>query len=99
MDASPGTKSTSAGLNDQFYKQFQLEITGRLQVNVTMFSQLIMWTALQDQVDGINKISNVGGERIDAIEHCRAGITRLTRDVQDASGYLPSYDQRAYTEV
>lgn len=40
-----------------------------------------------------------GGERADAIEHCLAGIARLSSDVQDASSFLPAYDQRTYGEA
>jgi len=40
-----------------------------------------------------------GGERVDATDHCLAGITRLSGEVKDASTYLPAYDQRTYAEV
>jgi len=43
--------------------------------------------------------SIVGGERADAIEHCLAGIVRLSDAVKDAATYLPGYDQRVYSEV
>ncbi|KAI4152369.1 MAG: hypothetical protein LQ340_002940 [Diploschistes diacapsis] len=46
----------------------------------------------------LGDLSHVGGERIDAIEHCLAGISRLQKEVQDASSYIPSYDQRIYSE-
>ena len=41
----------------------------------------------------------IGGERIDATDHCLAGIARLLAEVRDASSYLPAYDQRTYAEV
>ena len=44
-------------------------------------------------------LSTVGGERIDAIDHCLAGIARLQKEVQDASSYTTAYDQRIYSEV
>jgi hypothetical protein len=40
-----------------------------------------------------------GGERNDAVDHCLAGIARLSREVKDASSYIPAYDQRIYAEV
>lgn len=40
-----------------------------------------------------------GGERSDAVEHCRASIARLSNEVQDASSYIPAYDQRTYSEA
>ena len=43
--------------------------------------------------------STVGGERVDATDHCRSGIARLHKEVQDASSYVPAYDQRIYAQV
>lgn len=44
-------------------------------------------------------MSTSGGERNEAIDNCLAGINRVALDVQDASSYLPAYDQRTYSEV
>jgi hypothetical protein len=41
----------------------------------------------------------VGGERQDAIDHCLAGIARLSNEVTDATGFIPAYDQRTYAQV
>ncbi len=41
----------------------------------------------------------IAGERSDAADHCLAGITRLSGEVKDASSYLPTYDQRTYSDV
>lgn len=41
----------------------------------------------------------IGGERTDAVDHCLAGIARLSKEVKDASSYVPAYDQRTYSEV
>lgn len=38
-------------------------------------------------------------ERPDAIDHCLAGISRLSSEVKDASSYIPAYDQRTYGEA
>lgn len=40
-----------------------------------------------------------GGERNDAVDHCLAGIDRLSHEVKDASSYIPAYDQRTYSQV
>ncbi|KAF3004780.1 hypothetical protein E8E13_002193 [Curvularia kusanoi] len=56
-------------------------------------------TALQDQMDRLNTIAPGGGERNDAIDHCLAGIDRLSHEVKDASHYIPAYDQRTYSEA
>lgn len=44
-------------------------------------------------------IPTMGGERSDAIDHCLAGIARLSAEVKDASVYVPAYDQRTYAEA
>jgi hypothetical protein len=41
----------------------------------------------------------VGGEKQDAIDHCLAGISRLSNEVTDATGFIPAYDQRTYAQV
>lgn len=50
-------------------------------------------------MERLNSIAPGGGERNDAIDHCLAGIDRLSHEVKDASGYIPAYDQRTYSEV
>ena len=54
---------------------------------------------LQDQMTRISKHSLTGGERSDAIDHCLSSIARLSSEVQDASSYVPAYDQRTYGEA
>ncbi|KMU87701.1 hypothetical protein CIHG_05468 [Coccidioides immitis H538.4] len=56
-------------------------------------------TALQDQMDRLADTSTAGGESRDAVDHCLAGISRLSSEVKDASSYVPPYDQRKYAEV
>ncbi|RMD44715.1 hypothetical protein DV735_g246, partial [Chaetothyriales sp. CBS 134920] len=53
-------------------------------------------TQLQSQIDRLADLPTVGGERSDAAEHCLAAISRLSTEVQEASSYLPPYDQRTY---
>lgn len=55
--------------------------------------------AFQIRIDQLGNTSLAGGERVDAIDHCLAGIARLSNEVKDASAYLPPYDQRQYSEV
>lgn len=55
--------------------------------------------ALQEQIDSLVNFAPTNGERSDATDHCLAGIARLSHEVQDASVYLPAYDQRTYTDV
>src|ERR1700761_14043 len=50
-------------------------------------------------MDRLAHTALIGGERSDAMDHCLAGITRLSSEVKDASGYLPAYDQRTYGEA
>lgn len=56
-------------------------------------------TALQEQISQLVTTSYSGGERTDAVDHCLAGIARLSHEVKDASSYLPGYDQKTYAEV
>lgn len=55
--------------------------------------------ALQEQIDHLQDLGIVGGERQDGIDHCLAGISRLSNEVSDASDYVPAYDQRTYAQV
>ncbi|KAF2121827.1 tubulin-specific chaperone c [Lophiotrema nucula] len=56
-------------------------------------------TALQEQMERLKTIGHGGGERNDAVDHCLAGIERLSHEVKDASSYVPAYDQRTYGEA
>lgn len=47
----------------------------------------------------IGNHSTLGGERSDAIDHCLSAIARLSNEVQDASSFIPAYDQRTYAEA
>ena len=40
-----------------------------------------------------------GGERSDGVEHCLAGIARLSNEVKDSSSRIPAYDLRTYNDV
>ncbi|KLJ05473.1 hypothetical protein EMPG_11052 [Blastomyces silverae] len=55
-------------------------------------------TALQEQMDRLGDTALIGGERTDAIDHCLAGIARLSSEVKDASASIPPYDQRIYAD-
>ncbi|GJC91572.1 tubulin binding cofactor C [Colletotrichum higginsianum] len=54
---------------------------------------------LQEQINGIGSVAQVGGERQDAIDHVLAGISNLSNEVADASDYVPSYDLRNYAQA
>ncbi|KAK7546693.1 tubulin binding cofactor C-domain-containing protein [Phyllosticta citricarpa] len=56
-------------------------------------------TALQTQIEQLADKSVTGGERNDGVDHCLAGIARLSREVKDAAAYIPAYDQRTYAEA
>ena len=56
-------------------------------------------TALQEQMERLALTSPTGGERADAVDHCLAGINRLSREVKDASAYIPAHDQRTYADA
>jgi len=56
-------------------------------------------TALQEQMERLALTSPTGGERADAVDHCLAGINRLSHEVKDASAYIPAHDQRTYADT
>lgn len=56
-------------------------------------------TALQEQIEQLENFALVGGERQDAIDHCLAGIARLSSEVAAATDFLPAYDQRTYSQA
>ncbi|KAK4497393.1 hypothetical protein PRZ48_011844 [Zasmidium cellare] len=56
-------------------------------------------TDLQDQMSRIENTASSGGERADAVDHCLSAIARLSNEVQDASSYIPAYDQRTYGDA
>lgn len=47
----------------------------------------------------IENTASSGGERADAVDHCLSAIARLSNEVQDASSYIPAYDQRTYGDA
>ncbi|KAJ3501525.1 hypothetical protein NM208_g16916 [Fusarium decemcellulare] len=55
-------------------------------------------TVLQDLVDQLPSIANVGGERQEAIDHILAAIAKLQNEVSDAADFTPSYDRKQYSE-
>ncbi|KAI9743335.1 MAG: hypothetical protein M1818_003181 [Claussenomyces sp. TS43310] len=56
-------------------------------------------TSLQDQIVQLQELGLSGGERQDGIDHCLAGIARLSREAADASTYIPAYDQRTCSDA
>ncbi|KKZ67058.1 hypothetical protein EMCG_07229 [[Emmonsia] crescens] len=52
----------------------------------------------EEQMDRLGDTALIGGERTDAIDHCLAGIARLSSEVKDASASIPPYDQRIYAD-
>jgi hypothetical protein len=54
---------------------------------------------LKDQIEELQSISAVGGERQGAIDYILAGISKLQNEVADAAEYTPSYDRKQYSEV
>ncbi|KAI9822561.1 MAG: hypothetical protein M1827_000280 [Pycnora praestabilis] len=65
-----------------FFKSFQLQAI-----------------VLEKQIHNIAGLAETSvQERADDIEQCLAGISRLSNEVRNASRYLPSHDQRTYSE-
>ncbi|KAI8627233.1 tubulin-specific chaperone C [Xylariaceae sp. FL1651] len=56
-------------------------------------------TLIQDEIDTLATLSPVCGERQDGLNMVLAGISRLSNEVMDATDFIPSYDQRAYSQA
>ncbi|KAI1747583.1 tubulin binding cofactor C-domain-containing protein [Xylaria castorea] len=56
-------------------------------------------TLIQDEIDSLATMSAVGGERQTGIDKVLAGISKLSNEVMDATDFIPSYDQRAYSQA
>ncbi|KAI0409247.1 tubulin-specific chaperone C [Xylaria palmicola] len=56
-------------------------------------------TLIQDEIDSLATMSPIAGERRTGIDKVLAGISRLSNEVMDAKDYIPSYDQRAYSQA
>jgi len=56
-------------------------------------------TALQEEMEQLPNTSTINGERNDAVDHCLAGIARLSQEVNEARIHLPTYDQQTYAAV
>ncbi|KAI0471382.1 tubulin binding cofactor C-domain-containing protein [Xylaria cf. heliscus] len=56
-------------------------------------------TLIQDEIDSLATMAAVGGERQTGIDKVLAGISRLSNEVMDATDFIPSYDQRAYSQA
>ena len=54
---------------------------------------------LHEKIAQLISIAIIGGERQDATEAVLAGISKLSREVADASDYVPAYDQRTYAQA
>ncbi|KAL2211041.1 TBCC-domain-containing protein [Sarocladium strictum] len=54
---------------------------------------------LQDQIDQLQSVAAVAGERQEAIDHILAGIAKLQNEVADAAEFTPSYDRRQYADT
>ncbi|KAI0102595.1 tubulin-specific chaperone C [Nemania sp. FL0031] len=56
-------------------------------------------TLIQDEIDSLATMSAIGGERQNGIDKVLAGISRLSSEVMDATDFVPSYDQRTYSQA
>ena len=91
------TAVSTAGSKEQFFRYFQLEVKGAPFLDFKIIQ--LMSLALSEQIDKLATLPAFGGERVDAIDHCLAGIAHLHKEVQNASSYIPAYDQKIYAEV
>lgn len=57
-----------------------------------------MPSALQQRIDGLADLTLVGSERNDDTDCCLAGVTKLSKEVNEAVAYLSAHDQRTYAD-
>lgn len=86
---------------EKFFRHFQAEIIREFfwKIMVYSFTNTSYLSVLQDEIDNLVTVSSSGGERQIGIEAVLSGISRLSHEVMDAADYIPSYDQRAYSQV
>lgn len=97
--ASLVPESSETGFNNRFFDYFKQEISGRSHVYPIASISADHTTALQEQIDNLSKIPSGGTARIDAVNQSLAGITKLQREVSDASSQLPTHSQKSYSDV
>lgn len=54
---------------------------------------------MQERIIQVESSALAGGERQEIIDHCIAGIARLSNEVTDVASSVPAYDQRTYSQV
>lgn len=83
---------------ERFYRQFQN--SAECKFSLLCYSndshRLTNNQAIQDQIDQLPNFAAVGGVRQDAVEHILGAISRLSKEVADATEFVPAYDQRGY---
>lgn len=86
---------------ERFFRHFQAEISGefRSYPQCRYATPLTRAAAIQDRIEDLATLSPIAGERQDCIDTILAGISRLSNEVLDAADYIPSYDQRTYSQV
>jgi hypothetical protein len=88
-----------SNLKETFYRQFNQDVASPYPPYPPQHAPWLTDVALRAQIENLSSVSPSSGERSEAIDNCLADINRLALDVQDASSYLPAYDQRTYSEV
>ncbi|KAI1430879.1 tubulin-specific chaperone C [Xylaria sp. CBS 124048] len=56
-------------------------------------------TQLQDEINSLSTITSTGNERQAIVDRVLAGISKLSKDLMDATDFIPSYDQRTYSQT
>lgn len=85
--------------SDKFFRYFQHEVTGNAVHSSSNLRHNLTLPDLQHEMTRIQNHGTSGGERADAVDHCLSAIARLSTEVQDASAYIPAYDQRTYGDA
>lgn len=91
--------SSETGFKDRFFDYFKQETASEYPLRSIASIPTNHLTALQEQIDSLSKIPSIGTARLDAVNKSLAGITKLQREVSDASSQLPAHNQKSYSDV
>ncbi|KAK4250029.1 tubulin binding cofactor C-domain-containing protein [Corynascus novoguineensis] len=54
---------------------------------------------IQEQINQLSSFASVGPERQDAVDHILGGLSHLSKEVADATEFIPAHDQRIYSDT
>ncbi|KAL2176620.1 tubulin binding cofactor C-domain-containing protein [Thermothelomyces heterothallicus CBS 202.75] len=56
-------------------------------------------TTIHEQINQLSSFASVGPERQDAVDHILGGLSHLSKEVADATEFIPAHDLRIYSDT